>query len=284
MFGYVNVNKPELKVREYYQFKAYYCGLCRKLKELYGPLGQMTLSYDMTFAIVLLTSLYEQETEHTTGRCLLHPAQKHDFLINEITEYAAKMNLVLAYYHFLDDWADEHKASALVSARSLHRQVQSVRREYPVQCRAIRRELGRLRRLEAQNCTDLDQVSACFGRLMGAILLWKKDGWAEPLRRLGFFLGKFIYLMDAWEDLEEDKKEGRYNVLSDRSRSEEFEQECGQILNMMMAECSRAFEQLPCLQDAGILRNILYAGVWNRYDKLRRQREEGKEQENEQPL
>lgn len=277
MFGYVNVNKPELKVREYYQFKAYYCGLCRKLKELYGSLGQMTLSYDMTFAIVLLTSLYEQKTEHTTGRCLLHPMQKHDFLCNEITDYAARMNLVLAYYHFLDDWADEKKTAELVSAGMLRRHVKEVRKAYPRQCGAIRKELGKLRRLESEGCSDLDRVSACFGRLMGELLLWKKDEWAEPLYRLGFYLGKFIYLMDAWEDLEEDLEKGRYNVLKDRAETPGFEEECDGILNMMMAECSRAFEQLPCLEDAGILRNILYAGVWNRYDKLRRERKEGKE-------
>ena len=68
MFGYVTIDKPELKIKDYTRYKAYYCGLCRVLLESYGFTGQMTLSYDMTFAVILLTSLYECETRLVTHR------------------------------------------------------------------------------------------------------------------------------------------------------------------------------------------------------------------------
>ena len=82
MFGYVMIDKPELTVKDYYKYKAYYCGLCRMLKEKYGFLGQMTLTYDMTFAIVLLTSLYESDTALSKHHCIVHPVQKHEMLQN----------------------------------------------------------------------------------------------------------------------------------------------------------------------------------------------------------
>jgi len=86
MFGYVNIYKPELKVKDYYKYKAYYCGLCRALKDRYGTIGQMTLTYDMTFLIILLSSLYESSTKSEEHRCMIHPVKKQTILRNEITE------------------------------------------------------------------------------------------------------------------------------------------------------------------------------------------------------
>ena len=90
---------------------------------------------------------------------------------------------------------------------------------------------------------------------------------------MGFYLGKFFYLMDAFEDLPEDVEKGLYNPLT-KLWSEHAEDPgtfsgiCGQMLEMMISECSSAFEQLPCLQEVDILRNILYSGVWMKYRKL----------------
>ena len=80
MFGYVQAYKPELKMKEFYKYKAYYCGLCKVLREKYGFLGQMTLTYDMTFLVMLLTSLYEEETQREECRCLIHPVKKQKML------------------------------------------------------------------------------------------------------------------------------------------------------------------------------------------------------------
>ena len=114
MFGYVTANEPELKVKDYHKYKAYYCGLCQSLKRQYGSAGQLTLAYDMTFVIILLTSLYESETKAESHRCKMHPLKPQPMLENEITEYAADMNLIMAYYHLEDDWKDEKKVAGLL--------------------------------------------------------------------------------------------------------------------------------------------------------------------------
>ena len=119
MFGYVTICEPELKVKDLKKYKAYYCGLCRMLKEEYGFSGQMTLTYDMTFAIILLSSLYENVADMEMHRCKVHPVKKQLMLRNEITSYAAAMNVLLAYYHLEDDWEDDRKVSSLAAKKML---------------------------------------------------------------------------------------------------------------------------------------------------------------------
>lgn len=274
MFGYVTICEPELKVKDLRKYRAYYCGLCRTLKEKYGNLGQMTLTYDMTFAVILLNSLYECSMEESAHRCKVHPVKKQAMLQNEITEYAADMNVLLSYYHLKDNWDDERKISGLLGTQVLHRKAKKIAQQYPRQSKAIRRELKALAEYEAEDCQNIDLPAGCFGRLMEELFLYKIDMWEETLRKVGFFLGKFIYIMDAYEDLEKDKKEGCYNPLKEFSMKPDYEERCGQMLCMMIAESSAAFEKLPCLQDVDILRNILYAGVWNRYNKLRAEQQE----------
>lgn len=274
MFGYVKINEPELKVKDFRKYKAYYCGLCQTLKERYGNMGQLTLTYDMTFLIILLNSLYEGTMESCQHRCKTHPLKKQPMLRNIFSEYAADMNLILSYYHLLDDWEDEKKPAALFGTAVLKRRVRKAVREYPRQSRVIRQELKKLTECEKRAEKNLDEPAGCFGRLMEELFVYKQDVWEDSLRELGFFLGKFIYILDAYDDLEKDKKEGNYNPLKEMSGQKDYEQRVREILCMMIADCTAAFERLPCLEDADLLRNILYAGVWNRYYMIQKERME----------
>ncbi len=281
MFGYVNVYKPELKMKDFYQYKAYYCGLCKTLKDKFGRFGQMTLSYDMTFLILLLTSLYEAETEKLQNRCLVHPVKMHDTLVNEITEYVADMNIALTYHHLRDDWKDEKNIAGLAGAVFLKRAYKRIEKQYPRQCNMITVSLKRLQECEERSETDIDLVSGCFGDLMGELFLYREDRWQDTLRRMGFFLGKYIYILDAYDDLEKDEKHKSYNPFRFVEKREGFEEKIRQYLTMMMAECTREFEKLPCLWDVDILHNILYDGVWTRFETIQKERNKRKEQGND---
>lgn len=269
MFGYITIDKMELKMKDYYRYQAYYCGLCRTLKERHGRFGQMTLTYDMTFLIIVLTSLYEQEEKSEQHRCLAHPTAKHWMLSNEFSQYAADLNIALAYHNFIDDWSDEKKLSGLAGATYLKRSYQKIAKNYPRQCKVIEEELRKLSECEQSNEENLDVVSQCFGRLMGELFVYKEDIWQENLRQLGQYLGQFIYLLDAYDDLEEDKKKGNYNPLMKMSEQEDYEETCDDILQMLMAECARAYERLPIVKNTDILHNILYNGVWMKYKTKR---------------
>lgn len=267
MFGYVTVQKGELKVKDYYTYKAYYCGLCKVLRDKYGFLGQMTLTYDMTFLIILLTSLYEEPPKYEKNRCIVHPAKKHEMMYNQITDYAADMNIVLTYFHFVDDWQDEKSKTGLAGIRLLRKTYLGIQEKYPDKCRKIKRCLQRLRAAEKRNEENVDLVARYFGELMAELLLYKEDVWKPTLKKLGFYLGKYIYILDAYDDIEKDLKSGSYNPLRSIYGDEDYEEKCGQMLNLVLAECSSAFEKLPCIQYVDILRNILYVGVWNKYDE-----------------
>lgn len=281
MFGYVNIYKPELKMKDFYKYKAYYCGLCKTLKQRYGRIGQMTLSYDMTFLIILLTSLYESETVRQQNRCIIHPVKKHDTLYNEITGYVADMNIALSYYHLLDDWKDEKSITGLAGSGVLKRAYKKISKQYPRQCDVIRDCLDRLQECEKKQETNIDLVSRCFGELMAEIFVYRQDRWEETLRKAGFYLGKFIYILDAYDDLEKDLKNGSYNPLTGLRGEEGFDGNCINMLNMMMAEASREFEKLPCLSDIDILRNILYMGVWTKLETIKSRDTKRKEHNND---
>lgn len=280
MFGYVTVCEPELKVKDLKKYRAYYCGLCRTLKEDYGFMGQMTLTYDMTFAVILLSSLYETTTKHEEHRCKVHPAKRQHMLQNEITSYAAAMNVLLAYYHMEDDWQDDRKVSSLMTKSLIQGKAKKIIEKYPRQSEIIRKSLKELGECEHENSMDIDRAAGCFGRLTAELFVWKEDIWEKTLRKMGFYLGKFIYLMDAYEDLPEDRKKNRYNPLKELAKRPDYEAQMEQILRMMIAESTVRFEQLPCLVDVDILRNILYDGVWNHYNKIQmKKREDNKDEQ-----
>lgn len=276
MFGYVTINKDELKVKDYERYRAYYCGLCHALKKAYGPAGQLTLSYDMTFLVILLTGLYESETDDSKKFCMLHPGQKHRTLMNEFSEYAADMNILLSYNNLKDDWNDDKKLLSAANMTALKRKYKRVSEKYRRQAEAVETYMKQLKECEDAKDMNIDLAAGLTGRMLGEIFVYNEDCWSDELRRMGFYLGKFIYLMDAYEDLYKDKKSGSYNPLVYIMDSEDFEERCDSILTMMAAECSKEFEKLPIIYDVDILRNILYSGIWMKYERIKASREKEK--------
>lgn len=274
MFGYVRINKGELKVKDYEKYRSFYCGLCHSLKKRYGLAGQLTLTYDMTFVALLLASLYEEKGEQFTERCIAHPAKRHRAVSSRFTDYGADMNMLLTYYKLLDDWEDERDFKALVFAGVLKRRCRRAAAENKRQAVAIKTYIVENKACEEAGEKDYDRVAGCTGRMLAEILCYWEDEWAGYLRQLGFYLGKFIYLMDAYDDLEKDRREGNYNPLIrlyDQCGEDKdaYERKALEMLTIMAAGAAAGFEKLPILKNADILRNILYSGIWGGYNKKR---------------
>ena len=267
MFGYIVVNKPEMKFREFDMYQSYYCGLCKSLKDRYGKRGQMTLSYDMTFVALLLTSLYEPETASGYRRCVAHPVEKHLYRQNEFTDYAADMNLALAYHKCKDDWIDDRSVAAAGVAKLFESKYLAISERYPRQCSAMEEMMYDLRQAELCGEAGADHSAALFGKMMGEMFVWREDRWSECLRAMGQSLGEFIYIMDACMDLDADAKRKRYNPFMQYHGSTDNEQRFRDILKMILGQCVWHFDRLPLVQDAGILKNILCAGLWAQFEK-----------------
>lgn len=268
MFGYVMPDRKELKIKDWETYQSYYCGLCRILKKNYHFYGALSLNYDMTFLGVFLSGLYEPESSRRVHRCMLHGGQKRYELHNVCLEYAADMNILLAYYKCLDDWRDEHHVLRAGYAGILGHSFRKIRQRYPQKVEKVQAALEKLAQLEKAGSTDLDQLSGCFGTVCAELFLYDAQ-WEELLYRFGCYLGKYIYLLDACDDLEEDWKKGRFNPLLSYRGREDFEGWLYELLNMTIAQACRSFEKLPIIENVDILRNILYAGVWQKYALLR---------------
>lgn len=274
MFGYIVANKEELKIREFNVYQSYYCGLCKCLKERGGNFSRLSLSYDMTFVYMLLSGLYEPKEEICPCKCVLHPLEKRTMRRNEIADYVADMSVVMTYYKCRDDWEDDRKVSRKAMMTALNGKNKEIREKYKEKTQRIEELMAEIGEGEKKNSYDIDAMSGLFGMIMAEIMVYQEDDWAPILSKMGFFLGKFIYILDAYDDMEEDRKKGRYNPLHKLYETVDFEGDCRQILTMMIAECSREFEKLPILQNIEILRNILYSGVWGRYETICAQRKE----------
>lgn len=274
MYGYIRAYKPELRFREYDVYHACYCGLCEALHRQYGTAARWTLSYDMTFLILLLTGLYEPEEQQEQCRCMAHPFRKQMHLRSEVTSYAADMSILLFHDKCMDDWMDERKFSRRAAAGVLHHGYRLAQNKYPEKAKQITAQLDALHAMEKAGETNPELPAGCFGTLLGELFVWKDDIWENTLRDVGFYLGKFIYLLDAYDDLEHDRKKGCYNPLLSLSASDPaFHQTCERLLQMMMASCASAFERLPILKYDEILRNILYAGVWTQFYQRKKEYE-----------
>lgn len=278
MFGYIVINKAEMKFKDFDMYQSYYCGLCKRLKDCYGRRGQMTLSYDMTFLIVLLTGLYEPETTIDTVNCIAHPFEKHTARTNEYSDYAASMNLILTYYKCKDDWNDDRKKKSYAVMQALKSKMKEINEQYPEKVSRVSANLQKLSILEMENEQNIDLMAGLFGEIMAELFAYRQDEWESSLRKIGFFLGKFVYLMDAYEDVENDIQNGNYNPFKKMFLEDEnFAETIRSLLTLMMAECSREFEKLPILLHTDILRNILYSGVWQKYVLVTEKRNHPKE-------
>lgn len=272
MLGVMMVRKDELKFREYDRYRGYYCGLCRAIGQRCSSACRMALSFEMTFLAMLHTSLYEPETKCEKHRCLFHPVTRQLMLSNEAINYAADLSALTAYYDLRDGWEDERRVDRLAASGILHGAAKRAGERLPRQRDAVEKYVSQLHEIEQRNDQNLDAAANLTGEMLAELYVMREDVYAKDLRELGFYLGKFIYLCDSYEDIERDIKKNNYNPLLSRSEDEAFAVHCEQMLSDMMARAALAFERLPLLEDAEIMRNILYSGVWLRFEQASERR------------
>ena len=136
----------------------------------------------------------------------VHPTKKRTLRTNEITEYAAAMNILLAYYNLIDDWKDDKSLTKKTYAEMLKKDFEKAKKGYPIQAKAIEDYIARLAECEKSNDTNIDAVAGLTGEMLGILFAWKQDEWQKDLKEFGCYMGKFIYIMDAYEDIGDDVK------------------------------------------------------------------------------
>ena len=219
MFGYVKPKREELKIKDDAFYRATYCGICKRMKALLGPLSPVTLTYDSVF-LALVRMAYEPDKAicARVRRCAVHPLKKRDILDgNDAIDYTVRVFAELTYLKLEDDLADEKRLVRL--AKHLARPtVQSAKRRSDIDetlALTMQKQMERLDALEKEKCSSPDLCAEPFGELLGEVFSYGiEDATAVcALRELGKHLGIFIYIADASEDYSEDLERGRFNPL-----------------------------------------------------------------------
>ncbi|MDO4834264.1 MAG: DUF5685 family protein [Bacillota bacterium] len=297
MLGYVQIHKPDLKVREYEIYQGYYCGICKYIGSRYGQLPRMTLSYDAAFLACLLASVDDTPDSPLQEHCAIHHIKKKTIIRNAAIEYAGDVMLILARYKLLDDVLDENsrRAKALLKLyRGIHRKLLL---KYPDLLEGIEWNLALLNGLEKEKCASIDMVADPFAHIMevifreGSKALYgdaalkndKAGNLHETFAKTGYHMGKWIYLMDAADDIEENIADGSYNPLLYRfnysgctdkhvSRSDHEEETADEFkarirddlefnLYHYLAVIAEHTAELDIKKNKGIIENIIYFGM-----------------------
>ena len=255
---------PSLSEAEKQRYHEMYCGLCRALKDRYGNVSRATLSYDLTFYLLLASSLHEPPETNEEAHCPAHPKKLQRSTRDRFSDYAADLTLTLAYHKCLDDWNDERKMQARMGEKLLSGAYEKAKERIPDQCHSIEESLSRISELEQSPTTEPDDAARAFGKMLGTLFAHDQGIWEAPMREFGDYLGRFIYLMDAAVDYDDDEKSGSYNPFVRLGTEPE---EMRAVLSHYIAKAAAVFEKLPLEQDLHLMRSVLYEGVWQRFNE-----------------
>ena len=270
MFGYVRAAKAELKVKEYETYKAVYCSLCKNLGKNYGVLSRLTLSYDFTFLSLLNMALQDGCDSFKSGRCAFNLLKKCNYCQNdEALAMPSAAAMIMIYYKIEDNISDERffkKIGNIMLKPLFYRAFKKAKGQYPQIAEIIDCYIKAQEAVEAENSKEIDAACDPTANAMARIFaLCSEDGAQKRvLQRLGYCMGRYIYLLDAAVDLAQDIKNGSYNVLKYKD-CEDFNDLAENIVKPQLYFCAneaaRAFELLDIKKYRTILGNIIYLGL-----------------------
>lgn len=269
MFGYVSVDKPEMKIKDFATFRAYYCGLCKAMGRELSQAGRFGMSYDCAFLYLLLASTSDRKPEYRRERCPASPFAKKTFAVDDGAEYAAAVNVLLSVSSLRDHAQDDHSIPARIGVatlKSAYRRATEMDRDL---AQLIQIHLDELAELERNRERDLDRVSHVFADMLGEVFC-QHDKRHTVLYKLGYYLGRWIYLIDAYDDLEKDLEKGAYNPFAEKYHMErngkcsDIYEEAKFLLNSSLAGVVQAYELLDIKKHKGILDNVIYLGLYQK--------------------
>lgn len=266
MLGYVRAYKPELKFKEYDVYKGIYCSLCKTLLRRYSPLGQLFLSYDVTFFALMLFSVSDPLRMHKS-RCCYNPTKKcYSCGRNEILDFCADVSVLLFYHKILDNLHDHgfgHKILAVLLLPVAYFMQRKAKRENPEAEKLIREAMQKQSEVEKSGEASLDAAAEPSSKVLSDLAALKVDN--PSFRRLFLLLGRFVYLIDAVDDVRDDIQKGDFNPLISKytENPEHFPDYAMELLNHTMAEMLSMYDRILFRQCEPVVYNVLFYGLYN---------------------
>lgn len=267
MFGFAVADPGKLSEEARERYRAVYCGVCRAIGQDRKRACRIALTYDLVLPALILSDVTDTPFAESEIRCGAHPVKKRKAFTNEYTDYAADMNVLLAFYNFLDDLNDDGGFVPAAEAALFWDAADAVKRKYPDLGDTVQACLKEISDAEKRDERCADIPAAAFGRLLGSVFGWFDLPCREELYGFGCALGKAIYFMDAAVDVKADLKKKRYNPLVGVSFDERKK-----MLELLLADCVRKAGKLPLKKEKEIVDNILLSGIWTRYDVVYRKK------------
>lgn len=274
MFGYVIPDKNNMLIKDFNVFQSYYCGLCRALGKTGGPLTRICTNYDVTFYSVLLHSIAGVEPKVDRKICFLNGKKKPMIEVDDLSLKAADVAILLTYYNVVDDVEDGRKTRLPIKWR-LHLRKRAASRRMPEVNALMKREFARLAKLEKAGSTNLDEVADCTAVVMRDMtrLLVKTD---DNIDLFTYNLGRLIYLLDAVDDVEEDSKKNRYNVIVNNygkctEKMDYLAKNADELSFLLKSTYNRmveSYDQMKIIVGEGVLSNTIYLGLNMQIERL----------------
>lgn len=291
MFGYLNVYKPELKFKDFEVYKAVYCSLCKNLKKNYGLSSSFVLNYECTFLALFSLSLDNNCPHFKKSRCTFNPFKKCNKCVGGDSnfDFASAVTVVLSYYKLLDEIDDNGfiKKTLLYPLKPfLKRKFKKATKRYPDIKDIVNLYAREQAEIEKTACKEIDKAANPTAKMLSSIfsLLDKSN---EKLARLGYCLGRWIYLMDAYDDIIDDAKSGNYNVFLINTDGNDIEN-CSRyaygVLNFTLGEIIDAFEEIKIHRFNQILLNIIRDGMSQAQDNAEQSIKEKVRKNNEKSI
>lgn len=265
MFGYVKINKDEMKFKDFYVYKGVYCSLCRELGKNYGVLARMTLNYDFTFLTLLHLSIEENEPSFDNTRCPFNPLIKCKKCRgkNECFAFTSAAAMIMLYYKLLDNIRDEgffKRIFAKFSCLFFKRRYERAKEQYPKLDKILLNMSTAQERVEMEK-SSLDRCAHPSADALGKIVSMasQDDAQIEILYRIGYCLGRYVYFMDAYDDYEKDMKKNAFNPFAVNNNYES----AVAVINQSAGEAVSAFYLLTPYRYKDILQNVLEKGLTN---------------------
>ncbi|MBQ3161727.1 MAG: hypothetical protein IJC04_06335 [Oscillospiraceae bacterium] len=294
MFGYVKPFKPHMRICEFEIYNAVYCGLCKMLGKNYGLMSRMTLSYDFAFLGLMELALNESEAEFEPQRCMAHPLRKKSCLKStDGLDYTAAAASILIYNKITDDITDKKflvKLPSLLAKFAAGKAYKKASAKYPELSEYISEQMKQQNKLEAENCKSIDRASEPSSNMLAEIASGLSDDPEEKriLHRFGYLLGRFIYIADAFDDLEKDFHSRGFNplIVGDSAihelNTEEVQKKTEDSINFTLGALADTYVQLELKRFKPITDNIVYLGLKNSfYDLIKKKDAKIKSQEDE---
>ena len=281
MFGYILPDKPELKMKEFEQFRAYYCGVCKSMGRSFGPISRFALSYEAVFLGLLLAAVNKEKSTMKKEACFANPFKKKWIVKdNKYVDFAADINVLLTYYKLMDNWKDEKHIPSYVAMLLFKSGYKKASKTNSITDLIIIDALEKQSKLELEKCSSIDEAAEPTAVMIREILLIGcKDSDVSVQRAmewLGYNIGKWIYTIDAYDDIEKDIKNGSYNPLLlqynyKEQPIEEFKNlikpDIERDLTYTLSQAASSIELLD-MYHKGIIENIVYLGMNSKTDNI----------------